>query len=344
MGSVYAVPPDGDTLDDICDPGWFSINGTTCEPCPIGYYCSKDTKHPCEENTIAPSMTMTACVPCSRDTLPYSNSVHTQCVECGGISEYVQDGVCFECPDGGFANSDHTGCYNCAAGTYLNNGECVECRAGYYCDGTGMQICSKGTYSGAGAEGCVECNPGYTTNGDGAINIDGCNICVPGYYKSQSDTCSWCEAGYYCSGGNSKKIACPKGTYSDYGAEECTECEYGYTTEGKGTGSSDGCNICIPGYYKTDGLCEQCQGGYSCPGGDSAPLGCPKGSYASYGSASCTKCPTGYTTNRDNSSSSEDCVPEVIKLKFGESSERVSITLPSFLKFGKINTRVIKKN
>lgn len=329
---------------DDCDPGFYfnDISGN-CELCPLGHYCTDNQKKQCHAHSIAPSMGMATCTYCSGETLRYANTGHIQCVACDGIAEYVVNGVCTECGEGMFSNATHTGCFSCGSGSYIENGACTICPMGYFCSGDGTAvICPKGAFSpDVGAELCVDCAIGWTTSASGA---EYCDICDEGYRMVDKD-CVECEPGYYCPGGNSGAILCPKGYYAEQGSGACVPCADGYTTATSGATSADECNLCVAGYYYSDGnRCEICNAGYFCPGGNSDETICPKGLYSGAGESSCTKCPEGYTTTGEGANSADLCIYETIKLNFGGSGASVeNVELPPSLKYGRINKSVVKK-
>ena len=234
----------------------------------------------------------------------YKDFINGDCVDCDGIRNYVVGDFCKTCENGSFANADHTDCFQCGAGGYINYFACENCHAGYYCPGNGGAFaCPVGTYSaGVRATACSPCNTGFSTSSTGATS---CDICATGYYKS-GDDCIVCTPGNpECSGGGD--TGCPMGT------------------------------------YEQNGVCVACTVGYFCAGGNEGPVICRKGSFSTGGAASCTKCPENYTTVEAGATSSEMCVYANIKLKFGTDTDGTQIDLPSSLKYGRINTSVVKK-
>ena len=337
-GGVYAGTSNP---SDDCMPGYFfdSAYGG-CVICPVGNYCVNNLQRECNAHSIAPSSGMTTCTYCSGETLRYADISHTKCVRCDGARDVVLNGVCMSCPSGYVADSDHTECVECGAGSYLQDGECIVCPVGHSCSGDGTAVpCEKGTYSvEEGASACSLCDTGFSTKISGATS---CDTCAAGFYASGRG-CVECQAGYACPGGGKSPYICPRGSYSEAGAGLCVSCDTGYSTDNNGATSADECNTCVPGYYyNQNNRCELCMAGYSCPGGRTDASVCPKGSFSDDGAESCTKCPNGYTTTGSETPFSDDaCIFAVIKLGRGRIGP--SINLPTSLKYGKINTSIVK--
>lgn len=117
--------------------------------------------------------------------------------------------------------------------------------------------CGKGVYSGKpyNVNGtCDTCNKGgfYLQDTDGLLVFSG------GEQISNGKTvCKVCPAGSYCPGKtenddtSQKAIPCPKNTYSETGAAQCTSCPLGYSTMESGPANND-----------YDGLCLERKDGY----------------------------------------------------------------------------------
>ena len=131
-----------------CGAGYY-MDDTKCVICPVGCSCSGNgAKETCLGNTIA------------------SKTGKTECDEC---------------PNGKYANDDHTKCLACSAGNCSEDNKCKPCPAGYRCplndDGvvydctsiTSTQNnfgCPVGSYSASGQSECISCRTGYTSNED----------------------------------------------------------------------------------------------------------------------------------------------------------------------------------
>jgi hypothetical protein len=105
----------------------------------------------------------------------------------------------------------------CAAGTYLKDGECVACDAGKYSSFGGQgglgscSSCAEGTYAkGTGNTKCTDCPAGYYTTTTGT---DKCSACVQGKYSTvvaaRNDTvCVSCPSDTTSYPGSSSASAC----------------------------------------------------------------------------------------------------------------------------------------
>ena len=201
--------------------------------------------------------------------------------------------------------------FTCAAGTYLpkNSITCQPCKVGSYCSG-GTFIISE-----TEDKGINSCPTGYTSAAS-TSSESRCYISVSdGKYiaTAKSSTQTSCPAGtaksshtvYY--GNTSSCLSCTAGYYSLGGAKLCTTCPTGYTSDGGATAENQ-CYISVGGgkYIATAKSSTQstCASGTFNPahrvnyGSTSSCSDCSAGSYSLSGAASCTTCPSGYTSNK----------------------------------------------
>jgi len=112
-------------------------------------------------------------------------------------------------------------------------------------------VCPTGKYSiGPGQDRCLDCSDGRSTAGPGSVGIDSCGFCGAGLeWRSQELGC----------------VACPSGTYKEFGGSaSCTGCSVAFQPEGggnwitveqttlgtaKGGSTSASDCMCGPGYY-----------------------------------------------------------------------------------------------
>lgn len=128
------------------------------------------------------------------------------------------------------------------------------------------------------ASRCVAC-PANTITADSSAHTD--------------QTACQVIAGYGLAAGGIAEI-CPNGTYNGGGNREvCKSCPAGYTTMTEGNDALSDCVI---------------RPGWELRTSDNKPHPCDIGSYSKGGvNVTCTPCPSGYTTQTDESESEEDC-------------------------------------
>jgi len=241
----------------------------------------------------------------------------------------------------------------CKVGQYYNGSDYEDCPKGWYCPGVGnvaldqtgcgTQCPSGGTTDGTGNSANTACyltcsgssiTGGQTTPVSGKVNYNGSSYpactynvsCNPGYVPENvgtaSATCTQCENGVVCPGGESEyepetcpagsycvagiQTACPDGGQSTAGANSSEKCFKTNMpcTVGNGTGTqtcnydadTDSytdcgvCNLgaCNDGYYNDGGECEICPVGSYCAGG--VLKSCPVGGTSDTGAKSETQC------------------------------------------------------
>lgn len=309
---------------DDCGAGYYVDDNDVCVICDAGFYCVGDgIKTQCPDNFVSDTGA-TDCTACPDET-PYS--YNNQCVTCTGAGQYVNDGICDVCEDGKYPYENHYSCTLCnGVGEYINNGVC--------------KICQVGTIPDINRTRCVACDGDVEYVTDDNL----CDTCAAGNYVDNQN-CITCPAGSYCAGDGTAK-QCTGNTYSGAGATECVECASGVIVNSEHTS----CDNCQTGYCRNGDSCKQCLAGYKCPNG---PVSCDSegnpgnsykcgvGNYATAGSAECTACPAGYSTNgTEGAVSIAACTPIPVKLFFGETS----VELPGCLTSGKTNNKVVVQN
>ncbi|KAA0167441.1 hypothetical protein FNF31_00881 [Cafeteria roenbergensis] len=182
-----------------------------------------------------------------------------------------------------------------------------------------------GPSAGSGDAGRQESSPKCTDLGFGTAM---CSPCEPGTYKNTtgSSVCTPCPAGTYasnpatvlclpCGPGNFSNaphseqcFPCPDGYIPDAGHTECSICDAGYQSMGRGL-----CVQCSAGHAKPfpgDGQCKPCAPGMVARSkGETSCVPCDAGTIsAKWGSSECTDCDAG-TFSDENRSSCELCRP-----------------------------------
>ena len=98
-------------------------------------------------------------------------------------------------------------------------------------------------------------------------------VCLPGYYRLPSGSCTPCPPNYYCSGASATPTPCIENALSLAGAWSAAQC------------------TCIPGTYSLLELCLSCPMGFWCMGGIAQPIQCmPYASTLETGSSSPLDC------------------------------------------------------
>lgn len=168
----------------------------------------------------------------------------------------------------------------CQPGTFgplmrsVSASNCRECLAGWACETSAIYAmttrCAPGHYCPRGTSSATQypCPAGYFTNFTNLTSVDQCTECPAGFacWRGAVQPSMDCSPGYACPAGTSPATMtpCPAGTYSaSYNLEatsDCSECDAGYFCSGGETAPS---GSCLQGRY--------------CPGGDSIGTACPAG-------------------------------------------------------------------
>jgi hypothetical protein len=199
------------------------------------------------------------------------------CEPCTGFNfsslcNSTHDSICIStCPRSWNLDQSTGLCSGCAPGYTVQAGvyECMQCPANHYCPGDNvdvMKACPPNSTSLPGSTIGTDCvcsryggyegnipfsslfivlsnNPNEPEIGN-ALGLVGCLKCRAGKYAGPSNNHSVCKA-------------CPLGTYSDAGADQCIVCStdtpYTYAA---GTDSAAGCHECQLG--KRDSILRFC--------------------------------------------------------------------------------------
>ena len=156
---------------------------------------------------------------------------------------YHSDSTRFECPAGFYSLEraiDCTGCpagykcpnnnvkpQPCESGTFSTgySAACYDCPAGFFCPSTDMlpSLCPSGHYSLAKSIECTICPQGKECPTLDAADKNDCDI---GYYRIYEENglpyCKECPGGYKCTNVDKIPEACPLGTFSKPGQQDCT--------------------------------------------------------------------------------------------------------------------------
>ena len=293
---------------------------------------------------------------------PYVNSYNYTNNSCpfGSILGQTFKGIGDICPNGHYCPTGSSTPIPCKAGSYNNQtgqSECVTCPAGYYCLETTVSflatLCPSGYYCPSNTTHGHQypCLPGTFSNHTGQKDQSSCRpcplgqfcesygltfptgFCSPGWYCNGSATSNKtfthggrCSAGYYCPLGSTMPQSCNLGKYCavDELATPTGNCSAGYHCNLKskvpnpvGLSEGDECQMgyycpegttapipCDPGYFldsklaKNKTFCKPCLAGKYCNGsGLPAPSGdCEPGYYCPVGqiSSKAVSCPKGY--------------------------------------------------
>ncbi|XP_071505048.1 uncharacterized protein [Diadema antillarum] len=324
-----------------CDAGFYCLEGvnTTNGPCDQGYYCPTNINNPYATTPSLIGSYGPQQVPCPAGTYFDSTGARFEadCIPCP-YGEYCPLGSAngIICPRGYYCPENSTAPIPCIAGRYGNDTgagaltDCPQCDPGWYCDAPGLQapraqcdpgfICYGGAYTSTPTDGvtgeicpaggfCVTgsyesapCPPGTFSNVSGAVDAQGCEDCLPGYYCSNARTpepTGPCNPGFYCTGGatNPNQTVTQPGYYSPSGSTQPYPCAQGYYMPFDRAGE---CFICEAGYYCEDEAMTNmttCPAGAYCPEGSIIYSLCPPGSYSNLTYQThldnCTICPPG---------------------------------------------------
>jgi hypothetical protein len=316
--SAFALSPAGSSAVGSCEcaPGYFGLNGDTCNPCYAGQYKTIKGTSSCDSCVIGKYSTASAatasstCIACHNNTVSVAGSAaRTQCHCVQGY--YTKDlGTLF------------ASCIPCTAGTYndkLNMDTCSKCTSGKYSvisTSTSVESCitCPGGFSGEGFAQCDPCPLNSTANPGSGLLTD-CK-CDPGFTGKDGATCSYCLPGKFKpTNGSANCTDCPFDTYSNKTARtkeaDCLDCEM-YTQAPRGSDSRDDCK-CWVGYTSSvpnvDG--ERCNA-------------CSTGKFKStMGYTSCTNCPKDTYADTTGNSAVGACIPCFQNSTSGEGSVKV---------------------
>jgi hypothetical protein len=309
-GSNKCTCRQGSYLDTVsqtcikCSPGSYQrqYGSTYCEYCPIGTYSKAWGQFEfcalCELDTFNPSMGMSACLPCSRNSSTFNRMGQTAC----------------SCMEGFFIDT--------------NSSQCKECQAGFYTDNEMCNPCPMGTFSkNAKSTHCSTCDTGSFNTGMGNFK---CENCIKGSIVSESKDACTCPTGTYNKTLNSTEwicspctISCPQGYFmarecsgnSDIICSSCTNnCSKGLYIHANCSHYHDTicrpCSIrCLSGFYLhksctlfNDMECKRCE------------KTCPMGHYifsfcSEYQNLQCIKCPQNSFPDPRQPTQCKACLP-----------------------------------
>ena len=356
--SLYGPPPGYCTL---CGVGFYAARfdneGNDCEPCPQGALCPYDHDEdkgtfpwtliwcqPGEFVETGKGFTFDDCKPCPAGHYCPGEGEIYPCTQLGQVCEGGCIDKCYKCPNGTFANHDHTKCEMCDRGSYSDDGLiCKKCPAGTYGDMEGLTnsscsgLCDYGHYclEGSTKPTQYECPAGTYGDNKGLTNKWCSGLCEIGTYCPKGSKSRYgisCPAGRYgekpgldnalCSGPCSPEHWCPIGSVSPINMK-CTN----------GNISRVGdpyCYQCVPGHYSNRNRFPQCT---DCKGlrtfnssvsitddamdndDDDDCESCPLGTYnltinpySIYQVSECRECPPGTYNNKWFSNSIDDCI------------------------------------
>ncbi|KAG9392350.1 mastigoneme-like protein [Carpediemonas membranifera] len=273
----------------VCDPGWFTTDGLTCEEAEAGYYVDPDDQ--------------------------------TQQLACDDGSYQPETGhsSCARCEAGYFVEADgqpHVDQESCPAGTYQEDegqAACIDAGIGYY-------------VATVGVTAQVECESGKFQNETGQTS---CYIAEAGYYVADSDhseqkpcdggsyqpatgqsTCETTEAGNYTpadSQPHAAQLVCDSGKFqASEGQAACDTADAGYHVPADGDAHTVQV-VCDNGHYQPaqgQASCVESDVGYFVPDDGqphTAQTACDSGKFAVAGSSSCAASQKGFRTSPDGS-------------------------------------------
>ncbi|EAL50878.2 tyrosine kinase, putative [Entamoeba histolytica HM-1:IMSS] len=182
-----------------------SPNGKYCLRCNTGFYIENGNCLPCGQKCL--TCDSSQCFICE-DNYINDKSDEKKCIQNFAVCSFSKNNICLKCPQGKMIDSDHTGCStSCVDGCYL-------CQ-----DNTNCDICN---ISANAIKSSTTCS--VTSN---SINVSNSGIiqCLPGYYLSETSTCSSCNSGeLHC-------MTC----YSVSNNVVCSSCADGYIMTTSGT-------------------------------------------------------------------------------------------------------------
>ena len=303
-------PNENRTACSTCTTGRYSIEGISCEFCPVGQQPNL-ARTDCEACGYGKfSDDGKRCIICDPGYEPGATKV--RCEQC--VGQYSADGrECFSCrrgeePTAIFAAS---GCRNCATlgeNMYGPDGiSCAECGPGSQAllvtdpgsDNSACVGCSTLNTSSYSPDGypCLFCVPGTQPN-TARTACESCVLYGDNMTSADGAACQSCPAGTEPNAERTTCIACPAGTQSPDGVV-CLPCSPGEEPNS----AQDGCSGCPLGEVSTDGTsCYSCATRYEQPNYDDGQTDCfpcPCNEYYIPSVYACHVCLPGFTLNND---------------------------------------------
>ncbi|XP_075892173.1 uncharacterized protein LOC142895201 [Nelusetta ayraudi] len=331
--------PPGSERQVPCSPGTYQdLPGQAqCAECPAGYYCAGSV---------------------GTDSVGVSGAHSPMlCPRGHYCPPGAQSGAAFPCPAGAFGGqmglSDRSACERCPPGRYCGSSGLAApsglCSPGYICilgsasaqpvEGPTGGRCSAGFYCPEGTINMVPCPAGTFGSIDGAVSVEACRPCLPGYYCAEvglSSPSGPCTPGFYCTDGSRTASprgnitagtsspedqfhggACPAGHYCPLGSAKPSPCPPG-TFSGRSSAESEaGCEACYPGSYcpswAQTSVDLPCPPGWFCPAGSASGhqtgCQCPPGHVCPRGSAEPAICSSGTFQSLPGQSACDSCPP-----------------------------------
>jgi hypothetical protein len=291
-----------------CPAGQTTVapGSTPCVVCPPGFACAGGTAAVrCGLHTFAAGSAQT-CTPCfvGQVAKPGSSACVLPVSECP-VGQYLDEGLCWDCPSNAFCLGGTANYTVCEAGTIPTgwdldptSNRCSLCDANSYCEGTAKRAtpCPSGTWTG----GLL-----------GAVDASFCSVCTTENFAFDplTATCGPCDAGSFLDKATGLCTVCPDGTTSTepgglgfvscniicpagFGGRNCTICPDG--TWGGGPGWP-----CVPlpvnTYAPGSGLstAPSCGPFAVSPGGGTPCAACAPGLFAATGAPTCITCTPG---------------------------------------------------
>jgi len=287
-----AAGTDGVYVCTACAPGSFSDdkNASVCTLCAAGKFStargapSGDTCRACASGSVALEPGLTACAPCGASLWQNTSMpghLALPCEACPANASHAQESVVdvFTCV--------------CAAGLYkspLDFGfRCALCEPGSRCPGADrIEDCPFNTFAVGGV--VTECTPcaalSRAATSAPLASPEQCQ-CVPGAEGAFHEHCALCAPGKFqpldltfngtgqTGAASAVATACapcvPNEFQSASGATACVAC-HPHSSSAAGSDAAEDCT-CDAGFVGEDGVvCDLCEPGRFCPGGEVATL------------------------------------------------------------------------
>ena len=243
------------TYTHCSESTWCPEGSYTQSDCPAGYYCHQNTKvlKPCFGGYYCPLKRVSALNPpfrCEQGFYCPPGSSSPQ--KCPWGTVYVLNSLRI---------LEKDSCSLCPPGTYSAGSECFDCDPGFLCETgaskpqpqsleeDGGYPCPPGYFCPAGSYTGQPCPVGTYYSDKGAVNIENCKPCEPGYYNDQEGSagCYKCGPHAYSLSG-STTCAC-YGAFRSYMKRDATcKCQPGYSYYKSGTQltDADSDQDCVP--------------------------------------------------------------------------------------------------
>jgi hypothetical protein len=311
-----------------CPDGQYCTAGSTSpQPCPVGYYCTQGiiTTQKCQAGYYQSAENSSSCDQCNVGHLCTFGSLQPTNCPVGSYCDTASRSVArwTPCPLGTYSQSGNLSspaeCLACPAGFVCNYVGTIlpvtACTSGFMCNGTlnysnvgacgyarddpdtSVNWCPKGFYCPAGTDSPKSCPVGLTTLQHGAVGIENCTSCAPGFEcdGQAPPVRQICPAGWFCAGESFLKQLCPIGGVCTTGSTAPVMCPAGRFSNESGLST---CYECEPGMFCVGiGQPVDCHVGSYCPAGSQLPIPCPLGSFSNSSNAKslgdCTLCPNG---------------------------------------------------